>query len=270
MTARISFAGPATIERLRRNLTAYQKQGAVATVLTTARVGTSGWAYTHWKGPFYPSKMASHKFLDFYARHFNTVEVDGSFYRLPTPAALKEWYRTVPKGFIFALKASRYLTHMKKLKEAKEPLHRFLRCADKLHEKLGPLLVQLPPYWKINIERLKEFLALLPNGYRFTIEFRDRSWVTPEVLDLLSQHRVAFCIYELAGHLSPLHVTCDFVYVRLHGPEKPTPENTALTPSRRGRGRFPIGARKVNRSISISTTIRWDMPLKMPPIWRPV
>ncbi len=184
------------------------------------RIGTSGWHYAHWKGSFYPSSMSSDQFLGFYAERYNTVEIDGSFYRLPPPDVVREWYRIVPDGFLFAMKASRYLTHMKKLNDAREPLQRFLRCAAHLKEKLGPLLFQLPPWWRLNLDRLRSFLSLLSSDYSYTMEFREPSWFQPEVLELLKRHNVALCIYEIGGKQSPITTTADLVYVRLHGPTK--------------------------------------------------
>jgi uncharacterized protein YecE (DUF72 family) len=186
----------------------------------TIRVGTSGWHYAHWKGPFYPARMSPRDYLGFYSQHFDSVEIDGSFYRLPKPPTLKEWYRTVPKGFLFAMKASRYLTHMKKLKDAREPLHRFLRVAERLKDKLGPLLLQFPPWWRLNLDRLESFLPLLPKSHRFTMEFRDPTWFDPKTLDLLNRYGVAFCIYEIAGKRSPSHLTTNWTYIRLHGAAK--------------------------------------------------
>ena len=181
-------------------------------------IGTSGWHYRHWLGPFYPEGMGPSSFLDFYCRHFRTVEINNSFYRLPEEDTMKAWQRQTQEGFIFSIKASRYLTHMKKLKDPAEPLEIFLGRASLLCEKLGPVLFQLPPRWRCNIERLRKFLALLPADSRSAFEFRDQSWFRPEVYDALRKAGAAFCIYDLAGRLSPREVTADFVYIRLHGP----------------------------------------------------
>lgn len=183
------------------------------------RVGTSGWHYPHWRGPFYPANLPAAQMLAFYARHFSSVEVNNSFYRLPTLAALGSWRDTTPEGFSFAVKASRFLTHMKKLKDPETGLAKLLPRVEELGEKLGPVLFQLPPHWKCNLERLAGFLAALPRGQRYSFELRDHSWYIPNVYCLLRRHNVAFCIYELSGFQSPLLITADFVYVRLHGPE---------------------------------------------------
>ena len=146
------------------------------------------------------------------------MEINNSFYRLPSERALEAWRDTVPPGFLFAVKASRFITHLKKLKDPERSLVSFLDRIALLGEKLGTTLFQLPPRWRYDAARLAAFLTALPGKYRYTLELRDRSWINAEALDLLSAHGVAFCIYELAGYLSPREVTADFVYIRLHGP----------------------------------------------------
>jgi uncharacterized protein YecE (DUF72 family) len=183
------------------------------------RIGTSGWHYPHWRGPFYPTDLPAAQMLAFYVRHFTSVEVNNSFYRLPTLPALESWRDTTSRGFCFAVKANRFLTHMKKLKDPETGLAKFLPRVEELGEKLGPILFQLPPHWKCNLERLGSFLAALPRGQSYSIELRDPSWHNPNVYCLLRRHNVAFCIYELSGFQSPLQITADFVYVRPHGPE---------------------------------------------------
>jgi uncharacterized protein YecE (DUF72 family) len=184
-------------------------------------IGTSGWHYGHWLGPFYPENLRADRFLAYYATHFHTVEINNSFYRLPSEQALTTWRDTAPPGFIFAVKASRFITHMKKLKDPERSLPPFLERAALLGEKLGPILFQLPPRWHFDAVRLAAFLKALPGEYRYTLELRDQTWINDRALDLLSRHGVAFCIYELDGYLSPLEVTADFVYIRLHGPGGP-------------------------------------------------
>ncbi|MDX5421978.1 MAG: DUF72 domain-containing protein [Hymenobacteraceae bacterium] len=182
-------------------------------------IGTSGWHYKHWMGTFYPTGVKPRGFTAYYTRFFSSVEINNSFYRLPSAGTFGSWRTSVPDDFIFAVKANRFITHMKKLKEPQESLDRFFTNVNALEEKLGPVLFQLPPGWKVNTERLSNFLSLLPPSYRYTFEFRHPSWYSQEVLQLLRKHNAAFCIYELAGHMSPLELTADFVYVRLHGPE---------------------------------------------------
>lgn len=181
-------------------------------------IGTSGWSYNHWRGAFYPPELPQTQWLTYYTTHFQTVEINNSFYQLPHQATFAEWQTKTPDGFLFAVKASRYITHMKKLREVQAPLTTLLTRADALGNKLGPILFQLPPRWAFNAERLAAFLALLPRQQRFTFEFRDATWFTEQTYELLAASRVAFCIYELAGKFSPQIVTADFTYMRLHGP----------------------------------------------------
>lgn len=181
-------------------------------------VGTSGWHYDHWRGPFYPEALAKEEFLTHYARRFQTVEVNNTFYQLPREKTLVQWRQAVPREFVFAVKASRYITHMKKLKDPQEPVSNFMERVAALEDKLGPVLFQLPPRWRFNGERLHSFLEALPDGHRYVFEFRDHSWFNDRAYEALARHNAAFCIYHLAGELSPKEVTADFVYVRLHGP----------------------------------------------------
>jgi len=182
------------------------------------RIGTSGFHYKHWIGPFYPPKTPVKEMLKFYIRHFDTVELNNSFYRLPTEDAFTSWRASTPDKFVFAVKASRFLTHNKKLNDPEVALQNLLPRIAQLGSKLGPVLFQLPPKWKVNSERLRGLLEVLPRDLRYAFEFREHTWIKPEIDTLLSQFRAAFCIYELAGYRSPLTVTTDFAYVRLHGP----------------------------------------------------
>ncbi|MGE5335192.1 MAG: DUF72 domain-containing protein [Nitrososphaerota archaeon] len=184
-------------------------------------VGTSGWHYPHWRGVFYPADLPVRDWLSFYAQRYETVEINSSFYRLPAVETLATWVNDTPPAFCFAAKASRYLTHMKKLKDAEPALATFLTRIEVLGAKLGPILFQLPPHWHCDLERLEAFLAILPRQYRYAFELRDPSWQTPSVLALFARYRAATCIFDLAGVQSPLNLTTDFVYVRLHGPGDP-------------------------------------------------
>lgn len=186
--------------------------------MTDLRIGTSGWHYKHWLGTFYPDKLPASKMLAHYFGRFDTVELNNSFYMLPKIETLRRWHDATPKDFEFAIKASRFLTHNKKLKEPENALNNFLPRAEALGEKLGPILFQLPPKWRLNLERLAEFLDSLPDYHRYTFEFREPSWLTPQVYDLLRKQNAAFCIYDLGGFHSPLEITADWTYVRLHGP----------------------------------------------------
>jgi uncharacterized protein YecE (DUF72 family) len=159
--------------------------------------------------------------LHYSAGRFQTVEINNSFYQLPTARALAAWRDSVPPGFIFAVKGSRFITHLKKLKDPERSLAPFLERVALLQDRLGPILFQLPPRWHFNAERLAAFLSALPGSRRYTLELRDPSWINDQALDLLAHHNVAFCIYELGGYLSPKTITADFVYIRLHGPNGP-------------------------------------------------
>jgi uncharacterized protein YecE (DUF72 family) len=147
------------------------------------------------------------------------VEINNSFYQLPARQTLEEWRKTVPNGFIFTVKGSRYITHMKKLKDPSQAVPQLLKAAKVLKTRLGPILFQLPPRWGVNPDRLRQFIEALPGKYRYTFEFRDPSWFEDRIYDILSETETAFCIYELADRLSPKETTADFVYIRLHGPE---------------------------------------------------
>lgn len=184
-------------------------------------VGTSGWHYAHWVGAFYPRDLKKQDFLAHYSSHLSTVEINNTFYRLPAPETLSGWRRTAPEDFVFAVKASRVITHLKKLKDPDRTTARFFEVIRFLGRSLGPVLFQLPPRFRANRDRLESFLAALPAEFRYAFEFRDESWFKPEIYDCLATHHSAFCFYHLAGRQSPAPLTADFVYVRLHGPGGP-------------------------------------------------
>ncbi len=181
-------------------------------------IGTSGWHYKHWMGTFYPQGLKSKDFTRYYLNFFQSVEINNSFYRLPSAQTFAGWRAAVPENFVFAVKASRFITHMKKLTDPQQSIARFFENVESLQEKLGPILFQLPPGLGVSMQKLETFLAALPAYHRYTFEFRHPSWYHPAVLELLQRYNIAFCIYELAWHMSPMAVTADFVYVRLHGP----------------------------------------------------
>ncbi len=183
-------------------------------------IGTSGWQYKHWKGPFYPEDLYASDFLSYYSEWFHTVEINNSFYQLPKQETLSQWRSKSPKDFIFSLKASRYITHMKKLKDPASSLSRLLEPLPSLSGKLGPILFQLPPKWRFNPERFFDFLESLPSGYRYAFEMRDPTWLDHRAYEALEEVGAAFCIFDLAGRTSPKEITADFVYIRLHGPEE--------------------------------------------------
>jgi uncharacterized protein YecE (DUF72 family) len=185
-------------------------------------IGTSGWSYRHWRGPFYPCGMSSGaEQLDFYAERFDTVEVNGTFYRLIEAETFRRWHAQTPPGFVFACKGSRFLTHMKRLKDAGQGLGRFFERVEALEGKLGPIVFQLPGRFKPDRERFRAFLQALPAGQRCAFEFRDPAWFEPEIFEALAHRKAALCLYEFAGQEAPLEVTADFVYIRLHGPGGP-------------------------------------------------
>jgi len=183
-------------------------------------IGTSGWQYKHWKERFYPNEVKAKDWLAFYSGFFKTVELNSSFYHQPTKKVFAGWEKAAAAQFIFAVKAPRFFTHLKKLSVTRTELNVFIDAAEALSAHLGPILFQLPPRWHFNLERMASFIRELPAGLRITFEFRDRSWYEPELYALLEQNDIAFCVYELGGHKSPVMSTASFVYIRLHGPGK--------------------------------------------------
>ncbi len=180
-------------------------------------IGTSGWHYDDWRGRFYPEGLAKSKWLEFYAGHFSTVELNNTFYRLPSEAAFKNWYDSTPPGFIFAVKISRYITHIKKLKDTREALQNFMSMATLLKDKLGPVLYQLPPSLHRDDAKLQKFLSGLSTEYKHVIEFRHESWLTDEVYDILRRYHVGMCVFDMPNLSCPLLATADFAYIRFHG-----------------------------------------------------
>jgi uncharacterized protein YecE (DUF72 family) len=183
-------------------------------------VGCSGWQYPHWRGDFYPAELPASRWLEHYAQRFDTVEINNSFYRLPEASTFAAWRRRAPAGFLFAVKASRFLTHMKKLKDPEEPIARFFSRAAQLGRSLGPVLYQLPPRWPLNLERLQVFLDALPRRRRHVIEFREPSWYDDRVFALLERHGVALCLHDMHGSASGRLSIGPFVYARFHGPSQ--------------------------------------------------
>jgi uncharacterized protein YecE (DUF72 family) len=180
------------------------------------RIGTSGWEYRHWAGDFYPRDLPRDRWFDHYAAHFDTVELNNPFYRLPEAAVFEGWCRRAPSGFTYAVKASRYLTHMKRLREPEEPIERFWARASRLDEHFGPVLYQLPPRWKPNLDRLRTFMRLVPRHDQ-AIEFRDRRWYTPQTAAIVADAGFSLCLHDMAGSAPPTEPIGPFVYVRFHG-----------------------------------------------------
>ncbi len=181
-------------------------------------IGTSGWHYDHWIGPYYPKELAPQKFLQFYAQDFNSVEINNTFYHLPSIKAVKQWTQTVDKKFLFSVKASRYVTHVKRFKDPKKSLKKFFAAIKPLSSQIGVILFQTPPSLKIDLERLETFINALPDTYRFAFEFRNSSWYQDEVYALLKKKNMGFCIHDFDDIASPETVTASFVYLRFHGP----------------------------------------------------
>lgn len=181
-------------------------------------IGCSGWNYRHWRGLFYPTELRVAQWFEFYARRFDTVEINNTFYRLPEPPVFTAWRAQAPAGFVYAVKASRYLTHMKKLKDPGEPLARILGRAALLGAHLGPVLYQLPPGWRVDVARLAEFLRLLPPAISHVLEFREPSWYADEVLALMHERAVGLCVHDMPGSAIARAAIGAAVYVRFHGP----------------------------------------------------
>jgi uncharacterized protein YecE (DUF72 family) len=183
------------------------------------RIGCSGWNYRHWRGLFYPEGLAQKKWFAFYAEHFDTVEINNSFYRLPKAEVFEKWRAEAPPGFCYAVKANRFLTQAKKLKDCEEPLARMMAPFRALGDRLGPILYQLPPRFRINLERLESFLKLLPRDVVNVFEFREKSWHVPETLALLDRYGASFCVHDMPGSASERWTAGPIAYLRFHGGE---------------------------------------------------
>ena len=192
--------------------------------------GTSGFAYPSWKPRFYPKEVASKKFLEYYSRRLNSVEINYTFRRLPAEGTLENWIKAAPEGFLFAPKAHQRITHLLRLKDATEFTEIFLRSIDPLRatRRLGPILFQLPPYFRCDQERLAAFLAGLPSDLRYSFEFRHESWLVDPVYELLTKHNVALCWAESEKLEIPEVATTSFVYFRLRKAEYPEKERQAI------------------------------------------
>jgi uncharacterized protein YecE (DUF72 family) len=182
-------------------------------------IGTSGWHYGSWRGPFYPKEVRVRGQLAFYAGRFPTTEINNSFYRLPTVKTVREWRDAVPEGFAFAWKASRHITHFKRLKDCEDSIGMVFERMQGLGENFGPVLFQLPPQFHADRERLAGFLKTLPKTGRHVFEFRHESWHDAAIFDVLRDHNAALCISDHAAAPAPWETTADFVYLRGHGPD---------------------------------------------------
>ncbi len=183
------------------------------------RIGCSGWNYKHWRELFYPKGLPQKRWFAFYAEHFDTVEINNSFYMLPKPETFDKWREQAPPGFRYAVKANRYLTQAKKLKDCEEPIERMMSAARHLGPTLGPVLYQMPPSFGINLERLETFLKLVPKDVTNVFEFRNSSWYVPETFDLLDRYGAVFCIHDMPGSASERIAVGPATYVRFHGGE---------------------------------------------------
>jgi uncharacterized protein YecE (DUF72 family) len=183
----------------------------------TVRIGCSGWIYRHWRELFYPKGMAQHRWFAHYAETFSTVELNTSFYHLPKAETFAKWRDQAPAGFRYAVKAPRFITHMKKLINCSEPVEEFLRRARGLGETIGPILYQLPPRWSVNLDRLCEFAALLPRDLVHVFEFREKSWFAEEALSFLNSIGLSFCAHDMPGLATPRRAAGPIAYVRFHG-----------------------------------------------------
>ncbi|GEN28086.1 hypothetical protein HVA01_17320 [Halovibrio variabilis] len=180
------------------------------------RLGTSGYQYRDWKGRFYPQDMPQKAWFDYYAEQFDTVEINNTFYNLPTAETFDNWREAAPEGFEYALKFSRYGSHIKRLKDPEKSIPAFVEVAERLEKHLGPILLQLPPRWRVRPERLDTFLEQVPGKWRWVVELRDPSWFNEDVYEVLRKHAAALCIHDmLEDH--PRVMTADWTYLRFHG-----------------------------------------------------
>jgi uncharacterized protein YecE (DUF72 family) len=186
-------------------------------MVSQIHVGCSGWVYKHWRGLLYPEGLPQNRWFERYAEEFNAVEINNSFYRLPEPKTFDKWHDQAPAGFRYAVKASRFITHMKKLKDCEEAVKNFIALASRLKAYLGPILFQLPPNLHKDLPRLDAFLALLPRSSEHVFEFRHSSWYEEDVLALLDDHGAGFVVHDLKGLVSPRWASGRTAYVRFHG-----------------------------------------------------
>jgi len=192
----------------------------VAAARGTARIGCSGWQYRDWRGVVYPASLPQRAWFDWYAQHFDTVELNNSFYRQPPRERFEAWREQAPPGFLFAVKGSRYVTHIKRLAVEQKSIDLVVDAALGLDDKLGPILFQLQTNFHLDLERLERFVAMLPKDVRFTLEFRHDSWLVPAVFELLRAHRIALCIPDHPKMPKSLEITSDFTYIRMHSPPR--------------------------------------------------
>ena len=189
----------------------------VSTAVSGIHVGCSGWVYRHWKGGFYPADLPQKRWFEHYSQEFDTVEINASFYRLPLASTFTGWRDKAPPGFRYAVKANRFLTHLKKLVDCEEQADEFIALARGLGETVGPILYQLPPNLKKNVDRLAAFVGRLAPDLEHVVEFRHASWYDREVLETLDRHGVGFVAHDLMDLISPRWASGRTAYVRFHG-----------------------------------------------------
>ena len=183
------------------------------------RIGCSGWSYAHWRGRFYPEKLPGRDHFAFYAQHFDTVELNNSFYRQPPFERFVAWRAQAPPRFLFAVKGSRYVSHIKRLAVEQRSIDMVVEPALGLGDKLGPILFQFQANFHVDLGRLDRFVGMLPDNLRFTFEFRHDSWLVPPVCELLAKRRIALCIPDHPKMPKVFEITSDFTYIRMHLPE---------------------------------------------------
>jgi uncharacterized protein YecE (DUF72 family) len=195
----------------------YCSPASPAKTMGEARVGTSGWVYRDWRGTVYPADLPQRQWFADYATRFDTVELNSTFYRLPSESTVEGWARQAPPGFLYAMKLGAFGSHRMKLRDAASWLPNHLERARRLGDALGPTLVQLPPRWRGNADRLDEFLSIAPRTMRWAVEFREPSWLRDDVFAVLRRHGAALCLHDLLPGL-PWMLTAEWTYVRFHGP----------------------------------------------------
>jgi len=185
--------------------------------MAASYVGTSGWVYPHWAKRFYPEDLDKRDWFSYYSERFESVEINNSFYRLPSRETFENWRKSAPRGFHFAVKASRYITHVKKLREPAEGAGNFFRNLSGLGDRCAAVLFQFPPAWHKNLERLEGLFEVVPGERRLAFEFRDETWLSEDVYAVLRTNNAAVCTADSPFYPGPRVITSDFVYFRMHG-----------------------------------------------------
>jgi uncharacterized protein YecE (DUF72 family) len=183
--------------------------------MTPVWIGTSGFGYKEWRPLFYPEGLPDKQFLPYYSTRLNSVEIDYTFYRMPTAKTILAWKEATPQNFKFTLKASQQITHRQRLKVPSEALDYFMNVVPGLEDRLGMVLFQLPPFFKCDLSKLETFLSVLPRGVRAAFEFRHDSWFIPDMYSLLRRHGVGLCMHDADDHTTPMEITAAFTYIRL-------------------------------------------------------